>query len=160
MLVAVDTAPARFLRIVPVKHLEAFDVDDAVQDVESIPRKQAGIGLASSIWVDFRFGRKRLARFRLTSTAAASGFACLESQRTIQILSRLGLRSSLAWNRAGCVATNSVHTVELTGTASPRTIREAWNGPLTSLSCEIEGHPLGGGMLKLEPRPASLEIAS
>ena len=71
-----------------------------------------------------------------------------------------GNTPSLAWNRAGCVATNSVHTVQLTGTASPRTIREAWNGPLTSLSCEIEGHPLGGGMLKLEPREASRLVLS
>jgi hypothetical protein len=29
-----------------------------------------------------------------------------------------------------------------------------WDDPLTTLSCEIEGHPLGGGMLKLEPREA------
>ena len=71
-----------------------------------------------------------------------------------------GNKPSLAWNRAGCVATNSVHTVELTGTASPRTIREAWAGPLTSFSCEIEGHPLGGGMLKLEPREASRLVLS
>ncbi|MCL5884908.1 MAG: hypothetical protein M1377_06140, partial [Deltaproteobacteria bacterium] len=25
---------------------------------------------------------------------------------------------------------------------------------ITTLSCEIEGHPLGGGMLKIEPREA------
>ena len=71
-----------------------------------------------------------------------------------------GNRPSLAWNRAGCVATNSVHTVQLTGAASQRAIRDAWNGQLTSLSCEIEGHPLGGGMLKLEPREASRLVLS
>ena len=27
--------------------------------------------------------------------------------------------------------------------------------PFFQLSCEIEGHPLGGGMLKLEPREAA-----
>jgi hypothetical protein len=30
-----------------------------------------------------------------------------------------------------------------------------WDDPLTRLSCELEGHPLGGGMLKVEPREAS-----
>ena len=71
-----------------------------------------------------------------------------------------GNKPSLAWNRAGCVATNSVHTIQLTRAASPRAIRDAWNGQLTSLSCEIEGHPLGGGMLKLEPREASRLVLS
>ena len=27
--------------------------------------------------------------------------------------------------------------------------------PFVRLSCELEGHPLGGGMLKLEPREAT-----
>jgi hypothetical protein len=30
-----------------------------------------------------------------------------------------------------------------------------WESAFVKLSCEIEGHPLGGGMLKLEPREAS-----
>ena len=69
-------------------------------------------------------------------------------------------RPSLAWNEAGCAATNSVHTVQLTAAASPRAVRDAWKGPLTSLSCEIEGHSLGGGVLKLEPREASRLVLS
>jgi hypothetical protein len=32
---------------------------------------------------------------------------------------------------------------------------DAWDSTFTKLSCEIEGHPLGGGMLKLEPREAT-----
>jgi hypothetical protein len=31
----------------------------------------------------------------------------------------------------------------------------AWESPFLKLSCEIEGHPLGGGMLKLEPGEAN-----
>jgi hypothetical protein len=31
----------------------------------------------------------------------------------------------------------------------------AWEARFIKLSCEIEGHPLGGGMLKLEPGEAS-----
>jgi hypothetical protein len=45
--------------------------------------------------------------------------------------------------------------VRLTGAMSVTHIQEAWAGPLTRLSCEIEGHPLGGGVLKLEPGEAT-----
>jgi hypothetical protein len=31
----------------------------------------------------------------------------------------------------------------------------SWESPFLKLSCEIEGHPLGGGMLKLEPGEAN-----
>lgn len=62
---------------------------------------------------------------------------------------------TLARNAAGCVCTNSVHAVHLTnGMTMPRLL-QLWSSPLTAISCEIEGHPLGGGMLKLEPREAT-----
>lgn len=65
-----------------------------------------------------------------------------------------GQRPSLVRNEAGCTATNSVHCVRLRLPAlRPRL--EAWGSPFVELSCEIEGHPLGGGMLKLEPREAA-----
>lgn len=63
----------------------------------------------------------------------------------------------LVMNAAGCVGTNSVHTVKLrnnTELTLPQ-LQVAWARPLTALSCEIEGHPLGGGLLKLEPSEAS-----
>jgi len=41
------------------------------------------------------------------------------------------------------------------GTASVHSLQQAWSHPLVDLSCELEGHPLGGGMLKLEPREAA-----
>ena len=59
----------------------------------------------------------------------------------------------LVANRARCVGTNSVHTVNLTKWPLS-TLQRAWANPFTSLSCEIEGHPLGGGVLKLEPGEA------
>jgi hypothetical protein len=34
------------------------------------------------------------------------------------------------------------------------TILQRWKDPISQLSCEVEGHPLGGGMLKVEPREA------
>ena len=61
---------------------------------------------------------------------------------------------ALVANRARCVGTNSVHTVNLTGDWSLSKLQRAWEDPFTSLSCEIEGHPLGGGVLKVEPGEA------
>lgn len=62
---------------------------------------------------------------------------------------------SLVANDAGCVATNSVHVVRLRPGVNIAKLQLTWCDPLTQLSCELEGHPLGGGMLKLEPREAS-----
>jgi len=60
----------------------------------------------------------------------------------------------LVANHAGCAGSNSVHMVALTGTMKVSVLQSAWANPFTRLSCEVEGHPLGGGMLKLEPREA------
>ena len=66
-----------------------------------------------------------------------------------------GLEPSLVRNAAGCTCTNSVHAVRLKGAASPRHMQAAWGTDFVRLSAEIQGHPLGGGMLKLEPREAT-----
>ncbi len=57
----------------------------------------------------------------------------------------------LVANSAGCSCTNSVHAVSLNRNRDLDSLNQMWEHPLTRLSCEIEGHPLGGGMLKLEP---------
>ena len=66
----------------------------------------------------------------------------------------------LVGNSAGCVGTNSVHVVHLTDGTSMSRLMKLWAEPLTALSCEIEGHPLGGGMLKVEPREAARVMLS
>lgn len=68
-----------------------------------------------------------------------------------------GLRPQLVSNEAGVVASNSLHAVRLSGTApvSAQQLSLLWQTSLTSLSVELEGHALGGGMLKLEPREAA-----
>jgi len=66
-----------------------------------------------------------------------------------------GMRPVLVANSARCVCTNSVHAVRLKGEATVQHLQQAWDHPLAQLSCEIEGHPLGGGMLKLEPGEAA-----
>ena len=58
---------------------------------------------------------------------------------------------NLVRNTAGCSCTNSIHAVRFIDGDSLASIEEVWNHPFVRLSCEIEGHPLGGGMLKLEP---------
>jgi adenine-specific DNA methylase len=71
-----------------------------------------------------------------------------------------GLGPSLVANEADCVGTNSVHAVTLTADVDIRELQSMWQNPITHLSCELEGHPLGGGMLKLEPREAGRIILS
>lgn len=62
---------------------------------------------------------------------------------------------SLVRNDAGCSCTNSVHSVRVRDQAAVAQLIEAWETPFIRLSCELEGHPLGGGMLKLEPGEAN-----
>ena len=61
----------------------------------------------------------------------------------------------LVRNSAACTCTNSVHSVRLRDKRAISTLYDLWDSPFVQLSCEIEGHPLGGGMLKLEPREAA-----
>jgi adenine-specific DNA-methyltransferase len=69
-----------------------------------------------------------------------------------------GVRPAIVANSARCVCTNSVHAVRLKGDVSVNQIQRAWSHPLAQLSCELEGHPLGGGMLKLEPGEANRTV--
>ncbi len=71
-----------------------------------------------------------------------------------------GLSPTLVANQAECVCTNSVHAVRLTASISTGELLRAWQNPLTALSCEIEGHPLGGGVLKIEPGEAARILLS
>lgn len=65
-----------------------------------------------------------------------------------------GLEPNLVRNDANCTCTNSVHSVRLKS-ATARPYLSSWGSPFVHLSCELQGHPLGGGMLKLEPREAT-----
>lgn len=66
-----------------------------------------------------------------------------------------GNGAALVANHARCVCTNSVHAVTLKNGMSVELLQHGWDSPLARLSCELEGHPLGGGLLKLEPREAA-----
>lgn len=60
----------------------------------------------------------------------------------------------LVRNRSNLVAPNTLHLVRFDKTVSPETFIGGWYSSLTRLSCELEGHAMGGGMLKLEPSEA------
>ncbi|MBM4037062.1 MAG: SAM-dependent DNA methyltransferase [Planctomycetes bacterium] len=68
----------------------------------------------------------------------------------------IGAAPSLVANDAGVVVPNSLHMLRLRPGAapSPAAVAAMWQTSLTRLSVEIEGHALGGGMLKLEPTEA------
>lgn len=66
-----------------------------------------------------------------------------------------GAKPLLVANDASCVCTNSVHAVRLKRRVPLNALIQSWQTPFAELSCEIEGHPLGGGMLKIEPREAA-----
>jgi adenine-specific DNA-methyltransferase len=67
-----------------------------------------------------------------------------------------GLRPRLVANEAGAVAPNTLHVVRLHPHVriTARVLSALWQTSLTCLSVELEGHALGGGMLKLEPGEA------
>jgi hypothetical protein len=65
-----------------------------------------------------------------------------------------GRNANLVRNSAGVSCTNSVHAVRVRDRALAAKLLPQWSSPFVKLSCELEGHALGGGMLKLEPREA------
>ena len=65
-----------------------------------------------------------------------------------------GKESNFALNNAGCVCTNSILAVHGLNEVDLRSVASGWLSPLSRLSQELEGHPLGGGMLKIEPGEA------
>jgi hypothetical protein len=71
-----------------------------------------------------------------------------------------GVQPHLVRNDAGCTCTNSVHAVTLKPIGCRSDLSRRWRNPVVLLSCELEGHPLGGGMLKLEPREAARIVLS
>lgn len=65
-----------------------------------------------------------------------------------------GRSANLVANVAGISCTNSVHAIRVRDRKLADALLPQWSSPFVRLSCELEGHALGGGMLKLEPREA------
>ncbi|MGJ5205029.1 Eco57I restriction-modification methylase domain-containing protein [Bradyrhizobium sp. HKCCYLR20261] len=66
-----------------------------------------------------------------------------------------GRTAGLVRNLAGATCTNSVHGVSVLDKPAMSRAVKNWDSAFVAVSREIEGHPLGGGMLKLEPGEAS-----
>lgn len=66
-----------------------------------------------------------------------------------------GTTPSLVFNAAGCTCTNSVHSLRVRDKRRVKHLLKTWETSFVKLSCELEGHSLGGGMLKVEPREAT-----
>ncbi|MBI3979649.1 MAG: N-6 DNA methylase [Chloroflexi bacterium] len=75
------------------------------------------------------------------------------------LTSMSGSAPKLVANEAGVVAPNTLHILRLYPLQEARqlsalSLAALWQTSLTALSGEMEGHSLGGGMLKLEPTEA------
>jgi hypothetical protein len=66
-----------------------------------------------------------------------------------------GRAPQLVQNQAGVTCTNTIHSLTIKDAELARKLLPSWGSPEVELSCELEGHPLGGGMLKLEVREAA-----
>jgi len=65
-----------------------------------------------------------------------------------------GEQPLLVTNAANLVAPNTVHVLRFVPNCEPLPYAASWRSSLTRLSCELEGHALGGGLFKLEPSEA------
>jgi hypothetical protein len=65
-----------------------------------------------------------------------------------------GEQPLLIANTANLVAPNTVHVLRFARGNEPTHYAASWRGSLTRLSCELEGHALGGGLFKMEPSEA------
>lgn len=70
------------------------------------------------------------------------------------LTSMSGFRPSIVVNEANVLAANSLHIVRCKATLPISVLAVSWLSSVSGLSIEVEGHALGGGMLKLEPTEA------
>ena len=66
-----------------------------------------------------------------------------------------GVAPNLVRNSAAATCTNALHAVHPRNGIDRKRLLDVWDSTFVKLSCELEGHALGGGMLKLEPREAA-----
>ena len=66
-----------------------------------------------------------------------------------------GRAASLVRNDAHCTCINSIHAVRFRHAEAASALNAVWNSDSLRLGYELKGHPLGGGMLKLEPGGSS-----
>ncbi len=88
--------------------------------------------------------RNRTPWYRLHNLSAADAYLSYMS----------GERVKLVQNGIAATAPNSLHHLKLKQGTDSELLCLLWQSSVTQLSVELEGHSLGGGMLKLEPSEA------
>ena len=150
------------------RYLTGAVVDDA--DVERWVAKDEPVFLlrippgaqvpgAVRAYLDTEEARKARASYKCRNRTP--WYTVPDVRRPAFVLTYMSGRSpALAVNRGRCTCTNAFLAVDFRsdlfgngGISEPR-LSAAWGSPAGRLSCELEGHPLGGGMLKLEPGEA------
>ncbi len=146
-------------RAMPEKHITRATVDTWTKDDEKIlllrlPREADALPASVRRYLESTAGREASQGYKCRNRTP--WYAVPDVQVPDLMLSYMSGRSvNLVRNLAGVTCTNSVHSVRLHDAALAETLLPHWGTPFVRLSCEIEGHALGGGMLKLEPREAA-----
>ena len=132
--------------------------DDPVLLLRIPPR--ADVPAAVRAYLDTAEGRRARAAYKCRNRTP--WYSVPDVRRPEFVLTYMSGRSpALVLNRGRCACTNALLAVEprsglFDGGAA--VLRErlaaAWTSAAGRLSCELEGHPLGGGLLKLEPGEA------
>ena len=151
-------ASVRNGRALPAQHLTTRTIDQWRKDDEPVMllRLQRSTELPTSVkrYLDSEAGLK--AREAYKCRVRAPWYAVPDVRTPHFFLSYMsGLSASLVRNAAGATCTNSVHGVHVRDNDAFRRVVKHWDSDFLAVSREIEGHPLGGGMLKLEPREAT-----
>ena len=115
---------------------------------------------AVQAYLDTEEGRRARASYKCRNRRP--WYAVPDVRRPAFVLTYMsGKTPTLAANRGRCTCTNTLLAVDLRPGLFQKgdgfwdhRLPATWGSPVLRLSCEIEGHPLGGGMLKLEPGEA------
>jgi adenine-specific DNA-methyltransferase len=111
--------------------------------------------LPSSIQAYLRYGESKGLRKRYKCRIRQFWHAVPHVRTADVFLSYMsGAQPLLVTNAANLVAPNTVHVLRFYLGSKPLSYAASWKSSLTRLSCELEGHALGGGLLKLEPSEA------
>ena len=144
-------------RAMPENHITRATVDAWTKSDDQVLllRLTRGQELPVAVrhYLDSTAGRE--ARLGYKCRNRAPWYAVPDVQIPDFIMSYMSGRTvNLVGNVAGVSCTNSVHSVRVRDRALAIKLLPKWSTPFVRLSCELEGHALGGGMLKLEPREA------
>ena len=157
--------PAEFLhptvrngRVLPPRALTARTINDWHRSDEPmlllcIP-KNADVPRTVSHYLDSPQGQKARQTYKCRNR---NPWYCVPDVRVPEFFLTYmsGIAPSLVRNEAAATCTNALHAVHLHNGRDGGALLDAWDSTYVQLSCEIEGHALGGGMLKLEPGEAA-----